>query len=117
MPTDRKQHWEDIYAKKGDQEVSWFEALPAVSLRMLDAVGMTKDSCVVDIGGGTSQLIDRLLDRGLHCLAVLDVSAAALRRTQARLGNAATAVTWIESDVTAGWSIEPVDIWHDRAVF
>ena len=24
---------------------------------------------------------------------------------------------WIEADVTGDWSWEPVDIWHDRAVF
>jgi hypothetical protein len=26
-------------------------------------------------------------------------------------------VTWIESDVTGAWSLKPMDIWHDRAVF
>jgi ubiquinone/menaquinone biosynthesis C-methylase UbiE len=114
---DRKPHWENIYEKKADQDVSWFEPLPAMSLRMLDAAGMTPDSCIVDVGGGSSQLIDRLLERGVRCLTVLDVSGAALRRTQARLGQAAASVNWIESDVTADWSIEPVDIWHDRAVF
>ena len=24
---------------------------------------------------------------------------------------------WIEADVTKEWSIKPMDIWHDRAVF
>ena len=114
---DRKPHWESIYEKKADQAVSWFEPFPAVSLRMLDSAGMTQDSCIVDVGGGSSQLIDRLLERGVHCLTVLDISGAALRRTQARLGHAAASVKWIESDVMADWSLEPVDIWHDRAVF
>jgi hypothetical protein len=27
------------------------------------------------------------------------------------------ALTWIEADVTGEWSMSPVDIWHDRAVF
>ena len=25
--------------------------------------------------------------------------------------------TWIVSDVTGEWSLKPMDIWHDRAVF
>ncbi len=25
--------------------------------------------------------------------------------------------SWIEADVTADWSVQPMDIWHDRAVF
>lgn len=42
---------------------------------------------------------------------------AALRRAQSRLGAAAAAATWIERDVTGDWSLDPMDIWHDRAVF
>jgi hypothetical protein len=26
-------------------------------------------------------------------------------------------VTWIEADVTGDWDVQPVDVWHDRAVF
>jgi hypothetical protein len=26
----------------------------------------------------------------------------------------AAALTWIEADVTEGWSLKPKDIWHDR---
>jgi SAM-dependent methyltransferase len=72
---------------------------------------------VVDIGGGESRLVDALLARGLHCVAVLDVSGEALRHAQARLGAAAQSVTWVEADVTGAWSLAPMDIWHDRAVF
>jgi hypothetical protein len=45
------------------------------------------------------------------------VARAALERAQARLGEKASIVKWIEADVTADWSWTPVDIWHDRAVF
>lgn len=114
---DRESHWNAIYTTKGEQDVSWFETVPAVSLAMLEAAGMTTDTCVIDVGGGESRLIDELLGRGLDCLAVLDVSAAALNRAQSRVGAAAQAVTWIACDVTADWISKPMDIWHDRAVF
>jgi hypothetical protein len=45
------------------------------------------------------------------------VSGEALKRTQERLGQAAAIPVWIEADVTADWSLKPMDIWHDRAVF
>jgi hypothetical protein len=45
------------------------------------------------------------------------VSATALERTRQRLGAAARVVTWIAADVTAAWSLKPMDIWHDRALF
>jgi SAM-dependent methyltransferase len=61
--------------------------------------------------------VDHLLARGLTCLAVLDISGAALARAQRRLGPQRHLVRWIEADVTADWRVPPVDIWHDRAVF
>jgi hypothetical protein len=114
---DAKQHWETVYSTKGERDVSWFEALPAMSIRMIEAAGLNPNTCIIDVGGGDSRLIDALAARGLDCLAVLDVSAAALQRAQARLGDRAPALTWIEADVTTDWSLKPMDIWHDRAVF
>jgi SAM-dependent methyltransferase len=113
----RAAHWDAIYRTKGEQDVSWFEALPAVSLAMIEAAGMTAETCILDVGGGESRLIDALLAKGLDCLAVLDLSGAALHHAQARLGVASQKVTWIDADVTGAWSIKPMDIWHDRAVF
>jgi SAM-dependent methyltransferase len=114
---ERAAHWNRIYTTKTEQEVSWFEPLPAISIEMLDAAGMTPESCVLDVGGGDSHLVDVLAARGLDCLAVLDVSGAALDRARARLGPAAHTPVWIEADVTREWSLDPMDIWHDRAVF
>ena len=113
----RPEHWDAIYRTRGERGVSWFEQLPALSLQMLEAAGLSADTCVVDVGGGESRLVDELLTRGLDCLAVLDLSHEALAHARARLGRAAGTVTWIETDVTAAWSLKPMDIWHDRAVF
>jgi SAM-dependent methyltransferase len=113
----RQQHWNDVYTRKAEADVSWFEVLPSLSVRMIESAGVGPDTCVVDVGGGDSRLVDHLSAQGLDCLAVLDVSGAALRRAQARLGPAAAALTWIEADVTGNWSLNPMDIWHDRAVF
>lgn len=61
--------------------------------------------------------MDRLVERGLSCLTVVDVSGAALARARGRLGSRGDCVRWVEEDVTGEWKIDPVDIWHDRAVF
>jgi SAM-dependent methyltransferase len=97
--------------------VSWFEALPTVSLELIDAAGINEHTCVLDVGGGDSRLVDTLAARGMDCLAVLDIPGAALERARRRLGAAAAVPTWIESDVTGHWTLKPMDIWHDRAVF
>ena len=113
----RQSHWDAVYSTRGEQQLSWFEALPSVSLRMMEAAGLTPETCVLDVGGGDSRLVDVLAARGLDCLAVLDVSGTALHRAQERLGAAASIPIWIEADVAGDWSLKPMDIWHDRAVF
>ena len=114
---DQQGHWDRVYRTKGEQDLSWFEAVPSVSLALMEAAGLTASTCVLDVGGGDSRLVDCLIARGLDCLAVLDVSTAALERAQARLGRAAAVPIWIASDVTGDWSVKPMDMWHDRAVF
>jgi len=95
----RKEHWERIYTTKGEHDVSWFETLPSISIQMLHAAGVTQETCVLDVGGGDSRLIDHLAAEGMDCLAVLDVSGAALQRAQSRLGDNAKVRVWIEADV------------------
>jgi len=117
---DRHDHWERVFTTKGERDVSWFETVPEVSIRLMEAAGLTADSCVLDVGGGNSRLVDVLSARGLDCLAVLDIldiSEAALQQARSRFDNATTVPTWIVSDVTGDWSLKPMDIWHDRAVF
>jgi SAM-dependent methyltransferase len=75
------------------------------------------DTAVVDVGGGTSTLVDHLLDEGYRDLTVLDISGAALKQAQARLGGRANPVPWIETDITAFRSDLQFRLWHDRAVF
>lgn len=113
----RADHWNRIFTSKGERDVSWFEAMPAVSLELLEAAGLDEDTCVFDVGGGDSHLVDYLAARGLQCLAVLDVSGAALERARSRMGAAAAVPIWIEADVSGPWSLKPMDIWHDRAAF
>ena len=112
-----KQHWDTVYATKGERDISWFEASPVVSLELIEATGLADQTCVLDVGGGESRLVDALLARGVMCIAVLDVAREALVRAQARLGDKARDFAWIEADVTGAWSWKEVDIWHDRAVF
>lgn len=72
----------------------------------------------MDVGGGASLLVDRLLDQGFTNLTVMDLSGRALALARERLGERARSVRWIEADVRQP-VLEPasVDLWHDRAVF
>ncbi len=114
---DRKEHWEKIYSEKKPTEVSWFQTDPTESLEFIKLSGAPKDGNVIDVGGGASVLVDRLLDGGYKNVTVLDISSAALEYAKGRLGDKAIKVKWVVSDVTQFNPIEKFDLWHDRAVF
>jgi SAM-dependent methyltransferase len=112
-----KAHWETVYTTKRESEVSWFQDNPAPSLELIDLAKPTLDAAIVDIGGGTSRLVDCLLTRGFKRVTVLDISDAALEVAKARLGQRAEEVRWITADVTRWRPMQAFDIWHDRATF
>jgi SAM-dependent methyltransferase len=113
----RQVHWENVYRTKPEEGVSWFQEDPATSLALIRALGTTARSAIVDIGGGASRLVDRLVGEGFADVAVLDLSAAALDKAKARLGAASAQVNWVIADVTAWQPARTYDIWHDRAAF
>ncbi|MBS0198284.1 MAG: class I SAM-dependent methyltransferase [Planctomycetes bacterium] len=115
-PGSRTQHWNRVYETKSDEQLSWLQASPDTSLALFDAITPPPRSAI-DIGGGQSLFAAKLLSRGVEHVAVLDISAAAIERAKARLGEPAPRVHWIVADVTAPWHSTPVDLWHDRAVF
>ncbi len=77
----RAEHWDEAYAARGIEGVSWYQAAPAVSLELVEALGVSPESAVIDAGGGTSFLADELVARGYTDVTVLDISAAALEAT------------------------------------
>lgn len=112
-----KAHWEEVYAAKSEMEVSWYQEEPAVSITLIREAAPGPPARIIDVGGGASVLVDRLLDRGYRRLTVLDISATALERAKARLGDSESRVHWLVADITRADRIGAYDVWHDRAVF
>jgi SAM-dependent methyltransferase len=116
MPS--KNHWDRVYATKSPQGVSWYQPHADQSVRLIRQTGLPLSASIIDVGGGASTLVDDLLQAGYRHLTVLDLSGAALAAAQARLGDAARQVTWLEADVTrVTLPAQAFDLWHDRAVF
>jgi SAM-dependent methyltransferase len=113
----RKEHWEAVYQAQGAAGVSWFQEEPRLSLELIRSVAPAPSGRIIDVGGGASVLVDRLLDGSFEEIAVLDISETALGEAKARLGERARRVQWVVADVTEAPELGTFDIWHDRAVF
>lgn len=114
---DARQHWEEVYRTKVEQEVSWFQTEPCLSLGLIHEAGIARQAAIVDVGTGASRLMDRLLAEGFTDLTALDIAEAGLAKSQARLGAAAERVDWVAADVTRWRPPKRYGLWHDRAVF
>jgi 2-polyprenyl-3-methyl-5-hydroxy-6-metoxy-1,4-benzoquinol methylase len=114
---ENKVHWENVYASKQPNEVSWTQEVPETSLTFIHSFLLAKDARIIDIGGGDSKLVDFLLTEGYQNITVLDISENAIARAKKRLGTKANVVKWIVSDITEFAPTETYDVWHDRATF
>jgi 2-polyprenyl-3-methyl-5-hydroxy-6-metoxy-1,4-benzoquinol methylase len=115
--TTKKEHWENIYCTKQENEVSWFQQYPKTSMDFVQLFSLRKDSKIIDIGGGDSHFVDALLEAEFTDITVLDISAKAIERAKLRIGAKANTVKWIVSDVTEFVPDKKYDFWHDRAAF
>lgn len=114
----RKSHWENIYSTKNVVQVSWYAPHLDLSLQLIERTGVGRRRQIIDIGGGASTLADDLLENGYENITVLDLSSTAMKVSQARLGERAKGVRWIEGDVTqVALPQNHFDVWHDRAAF
>jgi len=117
MQETTKNHWEKVYETKQPNEVSWTQEVPETSLEFIHSFDLPKTAKIIDVGGGDSKLVDFLLEEGYENITVLDISSKALERAKIRLGDKASRVTWVASDVTEFQTDTTYDIWHDRATF
>ena len=117
IATDRKDHWEHVYSTKAETGVSWYQDEPRLSLELVGAVAPAECGRIIDVGGGASLLVDRLLGLPFERIAVLDISETALSKARSRLGERAPRVKWMVADITEAESLGTFDVWHDRAVY
>ena len=110
-------YWNDIYRKKDETEVSWFQNVPKKSLELIDSFNLKANSKIIDIGGGNSRLTDHLIERGFRDITVLDISKQSLEKLQERLGKNTQKIKTLEANVINFKPTESYKLWHDRAAF
>ena len=117
MNKNLEDHWQDVYNKKNENEVSWYQKYPKLSLDFIKSLNLKLDSHIIDIGAGESRLVDNLLELGFINISVLDISLKSIEKTKKRLGLKSKLVNWIVSDINDFKPECEYDLWHDRAAF
>jgi len=61
---DYTKHWEGVYQTKEDEQLGWFEDLPETTLQLIEKCHLKPDATILNVGAGTTRLIDALIERG-----------------------------------------------------
>jgi 2-polyprenyl-3-methyl-5-hydroxy-6-metoxy-1,4-benzoquinol methylase len=112
----KQRHWETIYRTKAEDELSWHQGVPTLSLRLILGVA-DRSSRIIDVGGGTSTLASRLAENSSRSVTVIDIADAAIQSIQSGAGARVPGVHRVRADLTKVERLGTFDIWHDRAVF
>ena len=57
-----EKHWQQVHESNADDQASWFQAKPELSLQLIEETGVSQAARIIDVGGGASCLVDNLLD-------------------------------------------------------
>ncbi len=117
MNNNLKNHWENIYQNKNEDEVSWFQKTPDTSIEIINSIKIKKQSKIIDVGSGRSRLFKNLIEQGYNNLTYLDISESAAKKSKIFLGQESKNIEWIVEDVLNFEPKQNFDVWHDRAVF
>ena len=117
MNNDLKNHWENIYSNKDENEVSWFQTVPKTSHQLIKKLNLKSNDNIIDIGSGRSRILKILIDEGFNNLSYLDISKEACKKSKIALGDDKSKVNWNVENVLNFKSKIKYKLWHDRAVF
>ncbi|RSK39670.1 class I SAM-dependent methyltransferase [Mangrovimonas spongiae] len=117
---DQKLHWNTVYNTKTDAELGWYEKQPQQTLALVERCNLPKTASILNVGAGTTTLVDHLLEQGYQNLIANDLSNVALQQLKERIHKLYNHdLTTICDDLTQSKNlnnIQEIDLWIDRAV-
>ena len=72
-----KEHWNAAYVKNPTEKLGWFEESSKETIELLKESNVPKDAKILNVGVGSSMLIDELVADGYSGLIANDLSEKA----------------------------------------
>jgi SAM-dependent methyltransferase len=115
---DFKKHWNDAYLNNKTENLGWFEEKSEQTIALIKETKLPRNALILNVGAGSSTLIDNLLDEGFFNIIANDLSEEALKSLKNRIGKN-DKVKFIVDDLLNPLKLnklENIDVWNDRAV-
>lgn len=112
-----RNHWNKIYSKSAEENLGWYETDLEPTKRLILKTELDKSSAIINMGAGSTLLVDELLNNEYSNIIATDISEIALKKLEDRVGN--KRIKYIVDDLTNPselLNITKVDLLIDRAV-
>ncbi len=113
------EHWNAAYNAE-DEQLGWFETNPLQTMKLVNACHLKKDAAILNVGAGTTTLINTLIEKGFTNIIANDISDLALKKLKDRVKKSDNYnLTCILDDLTNSTKLnqlQNIDLWIDRAV-
>ena len=112
-----KEYWNNVYTNNPKEKLGWFETDLSPMFNLVNQTKLPKEARIINIGAGSTTLIDELINLNYSNLIATDISEISLKDLALRIGK--ENINTIVDDLTNPQllkHIEPVDLWIDRAV-
>ncbi len=112
-------HWQNIYNDVDITKLGWYEDESTPSLQLIEKSNIAKNALILNVGAGSTTLIDSLVENNYTNLIANDISSCALNKIKNRIDKKRESIQWIVDDIVNAnelKNIPQVDMWNDRAV-
>ena len=83
---DYKKHWNLAYLNNSTEKLGWFEKISRQTLDLINETELAKEAKILNIGVGSSTLIDNLLEEGFTNIIANDFADISLNFLKKRIG-------------------------------
>ena len=115
---DYKTHWNAAYLNNATEKLGWFEGNSEKTLALIKETKLPENATILNVGSGSSTLIDALLKEGFSNIIANDLAEESLESLKNRIGNNNN-VQFVVDDLLHPLKLnklENIDLWNDRAV-
>lgn len=115
---DFKKHWNSTYLKNQTENLGWYEEKSEQTLALIQETKLPKNATILNVGAGSSSLIDNLLEEGFSHIIANDLSNESLKPLKLKFDKN-NKVEFIVDDLLNPSKLNKlknIDLWNDRAV-
>jgi SAM-dependent methyltransferase len=115
---DFKKHWNNAYLINKTENLGWYEEKSEQTLALINETKLPKNATILNVGSGSSILIDDLLEEGFSNIIANDLSDESLKSLKHRFGENEKVKFIVDNLLNPSKlnELKNIDLWNDRAV-